>query len=189
MDQPTPATFDVDSLPPTQYLFLEVLAARHRLGEQHWTFAERCGPAARALERAGLVTLRSGPAPNAFEAKFTDAGRAATLSDDYTPPVLKPVEDVAGSLATTLFDTVRELQRYVQERADEIAAPRVAEAEKRCRATVVSQSHSQNVARQRLDGINVELRRQLAVRDRLVDRYTEWLKEHGINPHTGIKEN
>jgi hypothetical protein len=83
---PAGAAFDVDSLPPTQYLILDVLAARWRTGEEHWTLPNRCASAARALERAGLVWLRSGPVPGCFEARFTDAGRAAALSDDYTPP-------------------------------------------------------------------------------------------------------
>ena len=32
---------DTDSLPPTQYLVLDVLAARYRLGENAWTFPAR----------------------------------------------------------------------------------------------------------------------------------------------------
>jgi hypothetical protein len=83
---PAETVVDVDALPPTQYLILEVLAARYRLGEQHWTFPDRLAPAGRALEDAGLIWTRSGPVPHYFEARFTDAGRAAALSDEYTPP-------------------------------------------------------------------------------------------------------
>lgn len=86
-------TVDVDALPPTQYLILEVLAARYRMGEHHWTFPDRCAPAARALEQAGLVWLRSGPAPHAFEARFTDAGRVACLSGEYVSPDVQRLQD------------------------------------------------------------------------------------------------
>ena len=42
------ADVDTDSLPPTQYLVLEVLAARARLGEACWTFPSRLKPALNA---------------------------------------------------------------------------------------------------------------------------------------------
>lgn len=80
------APVDTDTLPPTQFLVLEVLAARYRTGETYWTLPDRCAPAARALERAGLVWLRSAPVSGHFEARFTDAGRAAALLDGYVTP-------------------------------------------------------------------------------------------------------
>ncbi len=87
-----PTAVDVDRLPPTQYLILEVLAARHRSGEGHWTFPARLTPAARRLEAADLVRLRS--TPEGFEASLTAAGRAAVLSDMYTSPHAAPIERV-----------------------------------------------------------------------------------------------
>ncbi len=83
-------------LPPTQYLLLETLAARCRLGETYWTFPDRCQPAAAALERRGLIWTRSGPAPRRFEARFTDAGRAEWLPDGYVPPFAAPIARVRG---------------------------------------------------------------------------------------------
>ena len=77
---------DADRLPPTQYLMLEVLAARYRLGEHWWTFPDRLKPAARALEQAGLVDIWSGQVENTFRAVFTEAGRAAAVADCYVPP-------------------------------------------------------------------------------------------------------
>lgn len=77
---------NVDSLPPTQQLILEVLAARHRLGEQVWTFPSAHGKALRALEQAGLVNLLNGVVEHSIRARLTDAGRAAVISGDYEPP-------------------------------------------------------------------------------------------------------
>lgn len=80
---------DVDNLPPTQYLVLEVLAARHRLGEQLWTFPASVAPAIRALEQHGLVTLMNGIAPASIRALLTDEGRKHVLLPGYVPPILQ----------------------------------------------------------------------------------------------------
>lgn len=69
-------TLDVDKLPPTQYLILEVLAARHRTGEPFWTFPN-----------LGLITTMSSPAPRTYRAKLTDQGIATALSATYDVPV------------------------------------------------------------------------------------------------------
>lgn len=82
-------TVDVDSLPPTQYLILDVLAARHRLGEHCWTFPDRLRQALDALTDAGLIEQKSAPTPRATRAWLTDAGRAAVLSERYVPPLLQ----------------------------------------------------------------------------------------------------
>ena len=78
---------DPDTLPPTQYLVLEVLAARYRCGEYLWTFPSRCRPAIRALARAGLVHEMHGIVPNTVRAWLSDEGKALVLVDGYTPPV------------------------------------------------------------------------------------------------------
>src|SRR5882757_2966065 len=46
---------DVDKLPPTQQLVLDVLAARYRLGETMWTFSTNCQSAINALVVHGLA--------------------------------------------------------------------------------------------------------------------------------------
>ncbi|MFJ8690312.1 hypothetical protein [Micromonospora wenchangensis] len=80
---------DTDNLPPTQYLILEVLAARHRLGEPCWTFPSRPGirTAVAALNVAGLVTWKSSPAPRAVLVWLTEAGKSAALDETYVPPI------------------------------------------------------------------------------------------------------
>jgi hypothetical protein len=82
-----PTSVDVDRLPLTQYLVLEVLAARHRLGEHGWTFPATARPAVDALTRLGLVAGKAGFLPKTLLVWLTDAGRAAVLSADYVPPV------------------------------------------------------------------------------------------------------
>jgi len=81
----------VDALPVTQLLVLEILAARDRLGESTWTFTDRCRPALRALEDAGLAGWKNGVAQHTVRAWLTDLGRSGVLSGRYIPPVLADV--------------------------------------------------------------------------------------------------
>lgn len=86
-----PDQVDADALPPTQYLLLEVLAARHRTGEHLWTFPAR--PAIRAavdqLARLGLVGWKGGIEPKTIRAWLTDAGKLEALLDGYESPDFK----------------------------------------------------------------------------------------------------
>lgn len=86
--------FDVDALPPTQLLVLEVLAARHRLGERLWPFPSRLQPQIGALCRLGLVWEASGNVPYTVRAGLTDAGVEAMLHGPYVSPAHQPVERV-----------------------------------------------------------------------------------------------
>lgn len=85
-------TFDTYTLPPTQSLVLEVLAARARLGETCWTFSTRHRPALEALTKRGLLWWKSGVMPRTCVAFLTDAGREAVFGKDYTPPVVRAQE-------------------------------------------------------------------------------------------------
>lgn len=79
---------DVDNLPPTRWLALELLVARHRLGERLWTFPSSCGSALRALEQAGLVIVMSGCVEHTLRARLTEQGIREAVSLSYTPPHL-----------------------------------------------------------------------------------------------------
>lgn len=79
-------TVETDDLPPTQYLILEVLAARYRTGETHWTFPAKLRPQMEALERLGLIGWKSGVEYGTVRAWFTDEGRAASISPTYVSP-------------------------------------------------------------------------------------------------------
>lgn len=89
---------DIDSLPPTlpptQQLILEVLAARHRLGERLWPFPSRLQKAVDALNRTGLIWQTSGNVPHTVRAGLTAAGIAAVVSDGYVSPFAAPIERV-----------------------------------------------------------------------------------------------
>lgn len=86
MSDPGAPELDTYDLPPTQALVLEILAARHRLGETWWTFSTRHLTALRALEKRGLVGLMHGIIPHTCRAYLTDAGRRAALSETYEGP-------------------------------------------------------------------------------------------------------
>ena len=77
---------DTDNLPPTQYLILEVLAARHRLGEQLWTFPTRLRSYVERLADLGLVGWKSGIAPKTVMVWLTEAGGRAAMDESYVPP-------------------------------------------------------------------------------------------------------
>ena len=76
-------------LPPTQYLIMEVLAARHRLGEHLWSFPSELRRPLDVLVRAGLIDVLNSPAPGALRAWLTDAGRKHVLKPGYVPPVVE----------------------------------------------------------------------------------------------------
>ena len=65
---------------------LEVLAARHRLGETHWTFPRSQSRIAEALAAKGLVNWQGGVVSGTIRVTLTDAGKAACLSDTYVSP-------------------------------------------------------------------------------------------------------
>lgn len=78
---------DMDRLPITQYLVLEVLAARHRLGEHGWTFPTSARRAVDALGALGLVSATAGFMPKTLLVWLTEAGRETALAPDYVPPI------------------------------------------------------------------------------------------------------
>ncbi|GGM52651.1 hypothetical protein ACFFX1_55430 [Dactylosporangium sucinum] len=108
---------DVDRLPPTQYLILEILAARYRLGEHTWSFPSRLGAAGEALAALGLIVWTSHPAPDARRAWLTDAGKAAMLTGDYQPPDVVRQRDKAQD---QLARIVRAGERWGGPHNDEI---------------------------------------------------------------------
>lgn len=186
-----PASLDVDSLPPTQYLILDVLAARHRTGEQLWTFPSRFTNQFRILSEAGLVDF-DGAGKKTLRAWLTDVGRAAVLLDGYTTPndaVAVNVRDGdVEMLVARLAETVVRLDGYIERRAEAIAAPRIVEVEGHCKVAVDGLKMSQAIEHQRWVDLEAELRRQLAVQLKMVDRYRRWLTEAGVNSLTGLRD-
>lgn len=89
---------DIATLPPTQYLLLEVLAARHRLGEKVWTLPSRTRGTASRLEVTGLVATKDGPVEHTYLAWLTDRGREAVLSDSYVAPIVRDLEQAVREL-------------------------------------------------------------------------------------------
>jgi hypothetical protein len=86
-----PGLATVDSLPPTAYLIMEVLAARYRLGETWWTFPRKTGirTAADSLEALGFVTVFSGITQGTFRIALTPYGIQSVLSPTYVPPAFQ----------------------------------------------------------------------------------------------------
>ena len=76
----------MSELTPTQDLILEVLAARHRLGEPHWPFERRHRKALDALTNRGLISYESDVMPGLYRARLTHQGRSEALSATYVSP-------------------------------------------------------------------------------------------------------
>lgn len=74
---------DADSLPLTQGLVMEVLAARYRAGDPTWTFSNRAKPALRALEALRLVWFKGAVTYGNQLAGLTDEGLAACTLTGY----------------------------------------------------------------------------------------------------------
>ena len=80
-----PDVLDIESLTPSEYLMMEVLAARHRLGEAWWTFPKDQSPTARKLEARGLVWSKSGVAQGTIRVCLTSTGVRAWKLDQECP--------------------------------------------------------------------------------------------------------
>jgi hypothetical protein len=95
---PTTDDIDTDRLPAAQYLILETLAARHRLGEQWWTFPTRLRRQLRGLEELGWVSLMSSQSPGTVRARLTDDGLRSALGPNFVSPVdralIQAAEDI-----------------------------------------------------------------------------------------------
>jgi hypothetical protein len=103
---------DVDSLPPTQLLILETLAARTRLGHHRWPFDPRLRQQLVALHELGLIEIC-----NDYEASLTDVGRAAVMVDDYEGADILRQRDVAQEQLALI---VRAAERWGGEHYDEV---------------------------------------------------------------------
>lgn len=87
-----------DDLPPTQYLVMEVLAARYRTGEVLWTFPSRLKPAMEALAQLGLIGWKSGIEALSIRAWLTEAGRAHSIKPDFLTPVQRALDQAASDM-------------------------------------------------------------------------------------------
>jgi len=76
----------VNHLPPVQYLIMEVLAARYRLGAHSWPFPSRMRNSLRALESYDFVTVQSDTMPGYIRAELTKLGRDSVVDPTYVVP-------------------------------------------------------------------------------------------------------
>jgi hypothetical protein len=77
----------VPELPPTEYLVMEVLGARRRLGERTWTFPTSVRPALRRLEARDLIGWKSGIVENTCLAWLSLTGAKLWLLPGYVPAI------------------------------------------------------------------------------------------------------
>lgn len=103
-------------LTPTEGLVMEVLAARHRLGEHLWTFDSRLNRAIESLADKGLVMPMSGQVERTVRAALTQEGLSAYVSDRYVPPILREV----GGMLNRALDAGDRFGRYSEQWADAI---------------------------------------------------------------------
>lgn len=78
----------LDNYTPTEWLVMEVLAARHRLGEACWTFPTSLRPALTSLQLRGAVGWKEGVAEGTCLAWLTDTGESGWHLDRPYEPIL-----------------------------------------------------------------------------------------------------
>lgn len=78
-----------EKLTPTEDLLIELLVARHRLGENLWTFDSRHKKALESLETKGYVSVMHGVVENSIRAHLTDKGKDKFMSSTYVAPLIK----------------------------------------------------------------------------------------------------
>lgn len=71
---------------PTEYLVMEVLAARYRTGERFWTFPTFALPAVRRLEARNYVSWKHGVVEKTVLVRLSEEGvKAWKLDKPYQP--------------------------------------------------------------------------------------------------------
>jgi hypothetical protein len=80
-----------DDITPTEYLMMETLVARFRLGELFWTFPSKMIQTARRLDGRGFIFWSSGIAADTIRVSLCNAGLEAwgVEHDDGRPVVPK----------------------------------------------------------------------------------------------------
>lgn len=76
-------------LTPTEELMMDVLAARHRLGDTTWTFSTKASPAAQRLERKGLARWKYGIVEKTILVSLTEEGKKEWLRPGFDTEVSK----------------------------------------------------------------------------------------------------
>lgn len=117
------------ALTPTQYLIVEVLTARARLGEPFWTFPSNITTTVRVLEKLGYVNFKSAPTYGHIQVWFTNKGAAEFLDFDYHAPILKQYQDLLHSI--WLYINWRHVTRQLTTVQKELFADSVDAASKR----------------------------------------------------------
>lgn len=80
---------DYSDLTAAEELFIELLIARHRLGEEVWNFSMRELNVARRLTKKGYVATKAGITQGNFRAWLTDDAKKVLLAYPYVPPILQ----------------------------------------------------------------------------------------------------
>jgi DNA-binding transcriptional regulator YiaG len=79
----------IDALPAAQYLLIDVLQARLRLGENVWTFPTKLKTTIKALEAKGLVSSKNGSVEKTLLVFPSPNLREALLLGNYSAPILE----------------------------------------------------------------------------------------------------
>lgn len=80
---------DYSDLTEAEELFVELLIARHRLGETMWNFSMRELTVARRLRKKGYIETKAGITEGNFRAWLTDEAKDVLLAFPYVPPILR----------------------------------------------------------------------------------------------------
>ncbi len=94
-------------------LAVELLIARHRLGETLWTFHKRHTKTLEGLCMTGLVGMTGGVTEKTVRAWLTEEGIKEFMPNAYAPPALKKNQAALDSIVRSAKAIVADAERVL----------------------------------------------------------------------------
>lgn len=123
-----------------------------------------------------LHTFETEDGVNVHETYFERAVTREQVAE-FARNLLVIVDSDAGTLAAQLAETVATLQQHIEQRAEEIAAPRIAEARQQVVEVMAELKRVGEFHQQRLDDLRAEHARELEARDAQIERLVAAAKD------------
>lgn len=103
----------MSTLTVKETLAIEVLIARHRLGESLWTFDIGAEPTLDKLAKRGLVDVMGGVTEHTVRAMLSDKGRKKYMSKPYDSPALHRDRVLLDSIVRSAKSIITDAEKVV----------------------------------------------------------------------------
>jgi transcriptional regulator with XRE-family HTH domain len=153
-------------------------AVRARRDERGWTQLEVAARGGLSIDRIQAI---EGTRSDRYSSRtFAKLERALEWESGSCRAILDGGDPTPADLVRTLAETTANLDAYIERRAQEIAAPRIAAVEQQAREQIADLNKKAIAARQRASDLEAELRRQLDAQVRRAERAER--AEARVNP-------